>query len=54
MAPSGEVHMDIAFAVVTTAGGVLGYVKKKSLPSVGGWAPWVGSVPVGYHPDGSR
>lgn len=27
--------MDIAFAVVTTAGGVMGYVKKKSLPSVG-------------------
>ncbi|PNW78719.1 hypothetical protein CHLRE_09g387838v5 [Chlamydomonas reinhardtii] len=34
MAPSGEVHMDIAFAVVTTAGGVMGYVKKKSLPSL--------------------
>ncbi|KXZ54133.1 hypothetical protein GPECTOR_5g233 [Gonium pectorale] len=39
MAPSGEVHLDLAFAALTTFGGVMGYVRKKSLPSlIGGLA----------------
>jgi hypothetical protein len=35
MAPSGEVHLDLALAAVVSGGGILGYVRKSSLPSVG-------------------
>ncbi|GIL63045.1 hypothetical protein Vafri_17195 [Volvox africanus] len=34
MAPSGEVHLDIALSSLTVLGGVMGYVRKKSLPSL--------------------
>lgn len=32
--PSGHTHIDMTLAVLTTLGGVIGYVKKKSLPSL--------------------
>mmetsp|Transcript_7339 Transcript_7339/g.15985 ORF Transcript_7339/g.15985 Transcript_7339/m.15985 type:complete len:110 (+) Transcript_7339:34-363(+) len=34
MAPTGQAHSDVALAVLCTAGGVAGYLKKKSLPSL--------------------
>ncbi|GLC41894.1 hypothetical protein PLESTF_000097300 [Pleodorina starrii] len=34
MAPAGEVHLDIALSALTSLGGVMGYVRKKSLPSL--------------------
>ncbi|EFJ44121.1 hypothetical protein VOLCADRAFT_106504 [Volvox carteri f. nagariensis] len=34
MAPSGEVHLDLALSALTSMGGVMGYVRKKSLPSL--------------------
>ncbi|KAG2484877.1 hypothetical protein HYH03_016361 [Edaphochlamys debaryana] len=34
MAPSGEVHTDLAMTALMIGGGVMGYVRKKSLPSL--------------------
>lgn len=34
MAPAGQAHLDYAFAALNVAGGLMGYVKKKSMPSV--------------------
>lgn len=33
--PTGQAHFDIAMAALSTLGGVMGYVKKGSVPSVG-------------------
>ncbi|GFR46621.1 hypothetical protein Agub_g8225 [Astrephomene gubernaculifera] len=34
MAPSGEVHLDFALSALTSLGGIMGYVRKNSLPSL--------------------
>ncbi|PNH06431.1 Transmembrane protein 14A [Tetrabaena socialis] len=34
MPPSGEIHLDLALSALTSLGGIMGYVKKKSLPSL--------------------
>lgn len=34
MAPAGSSHIDFTLAVLTAAGGIMGYVKSRSVPSV--------------------
>uniref|UniRef100_A0A7R9V9Q8 Transmembrane protein 14C n=1 Tax=Chlamydomonas euryale TaxID=1486919 RepID=A0A7R9V9Q8_9CHLO len=50
MAPTGQAHLDIALAALCAGGGVVGYLKKGSLPSLLGGVAFSGAYALsGYY-----